>query len=54
MSVTAHVSALQKKHEVLSRTIEEEQRSPASEALHISQMKREKLRIKEEISRLSS
>lgn len=54
MSVSSHVSALRKKHEVLSRTIESEQRSPASDDLHITELKREKLRIKEEIARLSA
>ncbi|QIK40381.1 YdcH family protein [Pontivivens nitratireducens] len=54
MSVTSHVSALQKKHQILSQTIETEQRSPASDNLQIAEMKREKLRLKEEISRLRS
>jgi len=54
MSVTSHVSALQKKHETLSKTIESEQRSPASDDLQIVEMKREKLRLKEEISRLTA
>ena len=54
MSVTSHVSALQKKHEILSETIEAEQRRLASDNLHITEMKREKLRLKEEIGRLSS
>lgn len=54
MSVSSHVSALQKKHATLSQTIESEQRSLASDDLQITEMKREKLRLKEEIGRLSS
>lgn len=54
MSVAAHVTELRKKHEFLSKTIEIEQRSPGSDDLHISELKREKLRLKEEITRLSS
>lgn len=52
MSVASHVEELRKKHQVLSETVEREQRSPAADDLHIKAMKREKLRLKEEISRL--
>lgn len=54
MSVAAHVSELRKKHEFLAKTIETEQRSPAVDSLHLTELKREKLRLKEEINRLSS
>ncbi|WP_316015815.1 YdcH family protein [Roseobacter sp. HKCCA0434] len=53
MSVSAHVTELRKKHESLSKNIEIEQRSPGSDTLHLAQMKRQKLRLKEEITRLS-
>lgn len=53
MSVASHVEELRKKHQVLSETVEREQRSPGSSDMQIKAMKREKLRLKEEISRLS-
>ena len=53
MNVDAHISELKRKHEDLSRMVEEEQRAPGSNDLEIARMKREKLRLKEEIVRLS-
>ncbi|TRD21701.1 YdcH family protein [Palleronia caenipelagi] len=53
MSVSAHVEELRKKHQALSSRVEEAQRSPATSDFEIQQMKREKLRIKEEIERLT-
>ncbi|MFV0385134.1 YdcH family protein [Paracoccus sp. (in: a-proteobacteria)] len=53
MSVTSHVEELRKKHQMLSEAVEKAQKSPGSSDFEISQMKREKLRLKEEISRLS-
>lgn len=54
MSVTAHVDQLKKKHESLSQAVEAAQRSPGTDDLAIADLKKQKLRIKEEISRLSS
>ena len=53
MSVTSHVEELRRKHQNLSDAVERAQKSPGSSDLEISAMKREKLRIKEEITRLS-
>lgn len=53
MSVASHVEELRKKHQVLSEAVEKEQRCPGASDLQIKAMKREKLRLKEEISRLS-
>ena len=53
MNVDAHISELKRKHADLSRLVEEEQRAPGSSDLDIVRLKREKLRIKEEIVRLS-
>lgn len=53
MSVTSHVEELRRKHRVLSDAVEKEQRSPGASDQDIARMKREKLRLKEEISRLS-
>lgn len=53
MSVSSHLEELKRKHEALSEKVEAEQRSPASSDIDIAEMKKEKLRIKEEIERLS-
>lgn len=53
MSVASHVEELRKKHQLLSDAVEREQRSPGSSDTQIKAMKREKLRLKEEIVRLS-
>ncbi|MBV0913243.1 YdcH family protein [Anianabacter salinae] len=54
MSLTAHLQQLRRKHDALSVEVESAQRSPATDALHISQLKKQKLRLKEEIERLSA
>ncbi|EKE44123.1 hypothetical protein OCGS_1639 [Oceaniovalibus guishaninsula JLT2003] len=53
MSLDAHVSELRKKHQNLSDMVEDAQRSPGTDALRITELKREKLRLKEQIDRLS-
>ncbi|GIT87898.1 MULTISPECIES: YdcH family protein [Roseobacter] len=54
MSVTAHVEQLRKKHESLSDAVEAAQRAPGSDNLDVADLKKQKLRLKEEITRLSS
>lgn len=53
MSLTSHLQELRKKHQMLSEKVEEAQRSPATDDLAIIQLKKEKLKIKEEITRLA-
>ncbi len=53
MSVEAHVAELRKKHEALSQLIETEQRHPSASDLEIGKLKKERLRLKEEIARLN-
>lgn len=53
MTVASHVQELRRKHQALSDAVEAAQRSPAASDQDISRMKKEKLRLKEEISRLS-
>ncbi len=53
MSVSSHIDELRKKHHTLSEKIEHIQRSPGSSDLEISELKKQKLRLKEEIERLS-
>ena len=54
MSLTSHLSELRKKHESLSGKIEVEQRSPGSDDLVVADLKKEKLRLKEEIERVAA
>ncbi len=53
MSVASHLTELRKKHEHLSETVEKAQRSPGSDTIKIAELKKQKLKLKEEISRLS-
>jgi hypothetical protein len=52
MSLNAHLVELTEKHRMLDRKIEEELARPASDPLKISRLKREKLKIKDEIAKL--
>jgi len=54
MSLSSHLTELKKKHEHLSTEVELAQRSPAVDGLQIAEMKKQKLKLKEEIERLSS
>ncbi len=54
MSLTSHLNELRRKHEVLSTKIEQEQRKPGSDDLTIASLKKEKLKLKEEITRISA
>jgi hypothetical protein len=53
MSLSSHLQELRKKHQYLSQEVEAAQRSPSVDDLHITQLKKQKLKIKEEIERLS-
>ncbi|MDX5351294.1 MAG: DUF465 domain-containing protein [Paracoccaceae bacterium] len=53
MTIASHLVELRKKHETLSEQVEQAQRSPAVDALKIAELKKQKLRLKEEIARLS-
>ncbi|MCB1339466.1 MAG: DUF465 domain-containing protein [Pseudooceanicola sp.] len=53
MSLSSHLAELKKKHEHLSTEVEEAQRHPAVDQLELASLKKQKLRIKEEIQRLS-
>ena len=52
MTLSSHLLQLRQKHEALSKKIEEEQKRPGSDDLQITAMKRQKLLLKEEITRL--
>ena len=53
MTMASHLQELRRKHETLSEQVERAQRSPATDDLQIASMKKQKLKIKEEITRLS-
>ena len=54
MSLNSHLSELRKKHEILSEQVEAESRHPAADSIAITEMKKRKLAIKQQIERLSS
>ncbi|CTQ32300.1 YdcH family protein [Jannaschia rubra] len=54
MSLTSHLSELRKKHETLSRQVEEEARNPAVDSVALTEMKKRKLAIKQQIEKLSA
>lgn len=53
MTVASHLHELRRKHEHLSDMVEQEQRSPGTDGLKIAEMKKQKMRLKEEITRLT-
>lgn len=53
MTISAHVHELQKKHQFLSDQVEAAQRSPSTDDLQVAEMKKQKLKLKEEIRRLT-
>jgi hypothetical protein len=54
MTLSSHLQELRKKHQFLSEQVEEAQRSPSTDDLVITDLKKQKLRLKEEIQRLST
>ncbi len=52
MSLSSHLEELKKKHAYLSAAVDKAQRSPSISALEITDLKKRKLRLKEEINRL--
>ena len=53
MSLSSHLQELRKKHQDLEQEVEAAQRSPAFDDLQLTALKKEKLKLKEEIERLS-
>lgn len=52
MGLESHIQQLSDKHRRLEETIADEQAHPGFDELKISAMKRQKLRLKEELERL--
>ncbi|MEL6299209.1 MAG: DUF465 domain-containing protein [Pseudomonadota bacterium] len=52
MALDAHVAELQSKHRAVARKIEEAQLHPSVDDLTITRLKREKLRLKDQLRRI--
>lgn len=52
MALDAHINELFQKHRALDRKIDEEQGRPIADAFKIAELKRRKLRLKDEMERL--
>ena len=54
MNLEAHLNELTEKHTLLKAEIETEMMSPSSDSLKITELKRRKLKLKDEIARLQA
>ena len=54
MSLSSHLQELKRKHQSLSSAVEEAQRAPGVDDLHVAELKKQKLRIKEEIAKIEA
>ncbi|WP_084264827.1 DUF465 domain-containing protein [Sneathiella glossodoripedis] len=54
MSTTEYVAQLNEKHHRIEEKIQSEMSHPSADQLQINELKKEKLRLKEKITRLSS
>lgn len=52
MSLDSHLDELVEKHRVLERNLETEMQRPYADDLHIAELKKRKLHLKDEINRL--
>lgn len=53
MNLSSHLQELRRKHQTLAQQVEEAQRAPAVDDLQVAELKREKLRLKDQIEKLS-
>ncbi len=54
MSVEAHIQQLKQRHQSLEAQLDTLSSSPSASSIEVSEVKRRKLRLKDEISRLES
>ena len=54
MAVQNHLSELERKHQALERQIHEATVSPSADELHLAELKRRKLVLKDEMSKLKA
>lgn len=52
MNVSSHLQELQRRHETLGRKIEVAEKRPGSDSIELTSLKKQKLRLKDEIERL--
>jgi hypothetical protein len=52
MSMESHLAELERRHQALEQQIEDAMAHPGSDQLEISELKRRKLQLKDEITRL--
>ncbi|WP_018181486.1 YdcH family protein [Kaistia granuli] len=52
MSIDSHLAELERRHEALSREIDQATNHPSADTLELVAMKRRKLQLKDEIARL--
>lgn len=53
MSLSSHLEQLRRKHATLKAEVEEAQAHPGFDSFKMTELKKQKLRIKEEIEKLS-
>ena len=54
MALDSHLTELEKRHQALEKEIEDAMAHPGADDLEISDLKKQKLRLKDEISRLKT
>jgi hypothetical protein len=54
MSMQAHLAELERRHQALQREIEKEEALPATDDLKMHELKRRKLQLKDEITKLKA
>jgi hypothetical protein len=54
MSMQSHLAELERRHRALKAQIEKEMHSPASDDAHVLELKKKKLQLKDEITRLKA
>ena len=54
MALQSHIEELSEKHKLLDRKIEQELASPSSDVVRIAELKRQKLKLKDEIEKLQT
>ena len=52
MAIEAHIRELGSRHQMLEKAIEDERRAPSSDSLKVHELKRRKLKLKEQIEGL--
>lgn len=52
MAIESHIAELEEKHQKLEAEIKEELLHPGCDTLHLTELKREKLRIKDQLETL--